>query len=136
MVTVAPARNVAPFAGDVMLTVGSWLGAVQFSVIAVEVAVIPRLFVARAVRVCVPWATFENVTEYGRRVAVPMRVAPSKKSTDVIHPSRSIASAARVTLAGGENVVQLSGCVITTNGGAPNQIETGSDVVTAFWVSV
>src|SRR5205085_8433558 len=72
----------------------------------------------------------------GRRVAVPMSVVPLKKSTDVTQPFRSSASALSVTFTGGESVVQLTGCVSTTSGGAPTVIATAVDVVVAPWLSV
>jgi hypothetical protein len=137
IVTVPPARNVAPFAGDVMLTVGSWLGAVQFSVIAVEVCrdteVVRR---ARSERV----RALGDVRER-HRIRQARGGADQGRAVQEIDRRRSSRQDRLRPRAGDagrrdETVVQLSGEVITTSGGAPTEIETGADVVTAFWLSV
>ena len=85
--------------------------------IAVLVAVAPRLSVARAVSTCVPAEALVQFAAHGAEVAVPTSVAPSKYSTLATLPSVSVALAVSEITAPWSTELLLAGAVIDTDGG-------------------
>src|SRR6185295_3566031 len=113
--------TVAPFAGDVMLTVGGVVsGGGAFDTVTVTVAEVVRLPAASralAVSWCEPLATavvFQE-TEYGDVVSSPPSVAPSTKNCTPATPTLSEAVA--LTLIVPDTVAPFAGAVMLTVGG-------------------
>src|SRR5437867_2894570 len=78
-VTVTVDLTVAPFTGDVMLTVGGVVSLDTVTVTAADVAVLPAASRATALSVCEPLVAVVvfHETEYGSVVSSPPRLAPS-----------------------------------------------------------
>ena len=90
---VAPVGKMAFAAGAVKVTTGAVL---ELKVTLLSVMA-PSLSVALARIVCGPVAN-EGEIEYGLETSVPSNVAPSKKATEVIVPSVSVAATVRLVL--------------------------------------
>jgi hypothetical protein len=73
---------------------------------------------------------------YGAVVAVPRNVAPWKKSTFVTVPSRSLAVAVMVMLAGADTTALFAGAVMLTVGGTSTKMLTAAEVVAVPRLSV
>src|SRR6266516_505420 len=99
-------------------------------------ATAPWLSVALAVGWYCPAGTLLQMTLYGAAVAVPMSVAPRKKSTLAMLPSESAAAAVSVILDPGVKYALLAGAVKLTVGNALRIKVTGAEVVMAPLLSV
>jgi hypothetical protein len=113
MATFVGARNVAPFNGIVILTTGA---ASTVTLTTADVAISPRLSVARAVNECTPLAAPFHVVENGGDVSEPTDVLPAKNTTWVIEPPGDVALAVMSIGVPGLKKEPLAGVVIATAG--------------------
>jgi hypothetical protein len=123
IVTEAGAVKLAPFEGEVMLTVGALLLLFTVTVTVDDVVLALLLSVACAVMLYVPAATPFQMNEYGLVRSSPSFVDPLKNSTLLTVPSESDAVALIVMFASAVNEALLAGDVTLTVGatfeGAP-----------------
>src|SRR6266571_4143677 len=109
-----PARKDAPCKGEVSVAVGGLLTVIDTGA---DVVCAPWLSVARAVIVCAPSATFDQVKLNGAEFEAPSSAPSPKSSTSVTVPSESVAFTLTGTLAGALNTAPDAGDVMLIEGG-------------------
>ncbi len=129
-----PKVALVPVDGDVSATDG----AVTFTLTMLEVAVAPLESVTRAVIAKIPDAVGGQLIEYGAAKAVPIEVAPARKSTrPTVAPPLPDALAVIVAMVPKGIPVPLVGLVIETVGSAAATVTfTGEDVTIVPFESV